>query len=707
MSSEKVLFPGTDEEYDFVGISDVSFSDDFILSFKAPLDYDEAVNFCLCLLNGFTWTETMEFIDGCFVVDLSSFVMENEYNDSSWYCSVELKSKIVGVGIRSSGEYYFTRRMNHRYGIYPFISRDDILSFSIGKYEVLQTRKTSLKTHLTKFKIKDSILKLKLVIINDESIDYSLDSLVLKYRSDSENIEYNIPITNGELVFEIDLKDYSFKAHYWDLYLLLDVNGEGIYLRVMNPEPYIKKTINYNPFKNLYITPDGFAINAYVSKNNSFSLIYQHRDPKDSLENNKKENLAYYLSKLLKHYYKRKNIWLLFEKKSETAQDNAFYLFKYYYENHPEKNVYYIIDKNSEDYGKLDGMYNRVLEHMSFKYMLYVFVSRLFISSEARGHAYLIRTLQGRLRDNVMDKPHVFLQHGVTAFKRVDYIFGKRGSNKTDLFVTTSQLEKEIIYKYFDYRYEQIILTGFCRWDYLEDESHGKEILLMPTWRKGLEDVEDGVFLNSTYYKNYSELLKNPELLKLLEDNNIRLNIRMHPKLEEFIDKFNVKHPLIHFCQADEKPVNELLMENSLLITDYSSVSWDMYYQKKPVLFYQFDYDEYEKTQGSYINMEKELFGDRYITSEDLISGLQEYIANSFQEKEKYSDMRQYYLEYCDHDNCQRTYDAIESHQDVIFERLKVSNMDKIKNNNLIRLFWRLMERDPYIDTGKMKRKFR
>ena len=31
-----------------------------------------------------------------------------------------------------------------------------------------------------------------------------------------------------------------------------------------------------------------------------------------------------------------------------------------------------------------------------------------------------------------------------------------------------------------------------------------------------------------------------------------------------------------------------------MLITDYSSVSWDVYYQEKPVVFYPFDLETYE-----------------------------------------------------------------------------------------------------------------
>lgn len=97
------------------------------------------------------------------------------------------------------------------------------------------------------------------------------------------------------------------------------------------------------------------------------------------------------------------------------------------------------------------------------------------------------------------------------------------------------------------------------------------------------------------------------------------------------------------------------------MITDYSSACWDVYYQGKPVLFYQFDVDDYNRTNGSYLNMEKDLFGDRCTEQEDLVHLIKDYAENGFQEKQKYAEMRKEYFAYIDHNNCQRTYEYIKS----------------------------------------------
>lgn len=49
----------------------------------------------------------------------------------------------------------------------------------------------------------------------------------------------------------------------------------------------------------------------------------------------------------------------------------------------------------------------------------------------------------------------------------------------------------------------------------------------------------------------------------------------------------------IHLISFGEVAVNEMLMRCRMLITDYSSVCWDVLYQDKPTLFYQFDLDKY------------------------------------------------------------------------------------------------------------------
>lgn len=100
-------------------------------------------------------------------------------------------------------------------------------------------------------------------------------------------------------------------------------------------------------------------------------------------------------------------------------------------------------------------------------------------------------------------------------------------------------------------------------------------------------------------------------------------------------------------------------MSCHMLITDYSSVSWEAYYQGKPVIFYAFDLDTYEKVHGSYLDYRKEVFGDLVWNEDSLIDAIEEYVKNGFKEKKEFAERRDYLLPYRDNNNSKRIYECI------------------------------------------------
>ena len=212
--------------------------------------------------------------------------------------------------------------------------------------------------------------------------------------------------------------------------------------------------------------------------------------------------------------------------------------------------------------------------------------------------------------------------------------------------------------KYFDYTEDKVPINGFARWDVLEDKSDAddKIILIMPTWRSWLEEVSDEEFLASDYYKNYSHLLESKELDDILKKTNTRVIFYIHPKFAGYLKNFNISADRVTLIPFGTKPLNEIMMKCHMLITDYSSVCWDVYYMKKPVLFYQFDIDKYNKAHGSYIDMKKELFGRRSETEAELIRDIEECINSGFKCLDKDIENHKEYFEYIDDKNSLRTY---------------------------------------------------
>ena len=287
----------------------------------------------------------------------------------------------------------------------------------------------------------------------------------------------------------------------------------------------------------------------------------------------------------------------------------------------------------------------------------------LLISPDGRHHAYAWKPMPNPVTRTLNKQKLYFLQHGVLALKNVDSLFSVDSSSSVDYFTASSEFEKNIIVNRMGYNPDKVPVTGLARWDGLRDTSDPAHpvILLMPTWRSWLEGQNDEIFQQSSYYQHYASLLSNQELQDYLKAHELKLLFYIHPKLQEFISTFHSEDSQIELYSFDSMPLNQLLMRCSMMITDYSSACWDVYYQGKPVLFYQFDVDDYNRTNGSYLNMENDLFGDRCTEQEDLVHLIKDYAENGFQEKQKYAEMRKEYFAYIDHNNCQRTYEYIKS----------------------------------------------
>jgi len=69
----------------------------------------------------------------------------------------------------------------------------------------------------------------------------------------------------------------------------------------------------------------------------------------------------------------------------------------------------------------------------------------------------------------------------------------------------------------------------------------------------------------------------------------------------------------------------------------------------------------YMENHGSYLDMEHDLFGDRYTELEDVISAIREYIESDFGESEKAKSLRSKYFAYIDNNNSKRTYEYLKS----------------------------------------------
>ena len=74
----------------------------------------------------------------------------------------------------------------------------------------------------------------------------------------------------------------------------------------------------------------------------------------------------------------------------------------------------------------------------------------------------------------------------------------------------------------------------------------------------------------------------------------------------------------------------------------------------KPVLFYQFDYDLYNTIHGSYLDMEKDLFGYRSLTLDKLLDDFENACKNNFKQPREDEIMRDSKFAFTDRNNSAR-----------------------------------------------------
>ena len=353
---------------------------------------------------------------------------------------------------------------------------------------------------------------------------------------------------------------------------------------------------------------------------------------------------------------KYKDLWLISERPDE-ARDNGYWLYKWILENKPETNIRYVLAKKSADYKKMPRK-DLIIEPGSAKHYIYWILSKYSVSTHMHGacpgKSFCIPFLPF-----ARHKKTIFLQHGVT-----QNMINLRGG--LDIITAVSENEKQLLIKSNPRYKNNIVITGFCRYDSLADESKEQKqkiILVMPTFRKWLRDIArlkdaNEVFKKTKYYKAWNSFLNDEQLSELLKENNLKLVFFPHNEMQDLAQNFKANSKRITIGKRGEFDIQALLKKSSVLITDYSSVYFDFVYMNKPVTFYQFDQEDFYAKHYSGTG-KKTPFGETFIEKSGLIDSIANIVKNGFSVEKKYKKEKENFFKYNDMQNCERVYDSI------------------------------------------------
>jgi CDP-glycerol glycerophosphotransferase len=522
----------------------------------------------------------------------------------------------------------------------------------------------------------------KLFTRNSDILDASL---LLKSRNHNLEIESPVEVRwNVETRKKFGLNRYDYKTlidfnkacdgkilkeDIYDVYLKLNLHDmdEEKLVRVGRPTFRGKLFINDTS----YLSGDTVSIiNPYYTfKASNLSLEVYEYDKETHHYLKMKQRFAW----IYRIFNQRKDIWIVGERPYK-AQDTGYHFFKYMREHHPEKNVFYVIEKDSPERKNVEPLGN-VITFKSKQHIWYSILAAKIISSHHPDYLYPIRTPKFR---RSVKATKVFLQHGVMGTKNMVANYGKDAPGfDTDIFLVSSDFEKNMIVHDFGYKPEEVFVTGLSRFDQLlnVDVRPKIQLLIIPTWRDWITTEES--FFDSEYYDKYKELVYHPALHSFAEKNNMEIVLCLHPNMQRFTQYF-AEAPVTIINQGDVD-VQKLLKESSLMITDYSSVGFDFSFLNKPIIYYQFDRNRFIGKRPSHLDLDKDLPGSIVKDISELLKALQQYGANNFTMLPENKVKSDKFIKYRDRNSSERIYNVISQ------TKLKKPISDRVMANPFVK----------------------
>ena len=365
-------------------------------------------------------------------------------------------------------------------------------------------------------------------------------------------------------------------------------------------------------------------------------------------------------------FIKSKPIWIMGERYGNHAGDNAFVLFEYLQKNYAQDiDAYFVLRSSAPQFERLKSN-PKLLTYNSPRHLeIFKQSDVILFTDKLKDVCENQKVIDDLLvsRDLSM-KSFIMLHHGVmylktTAFK--NYHKDNFG-HPVDAYIANSDFEKSNLINHSGFKPEQIMVSGFPRFDgLLNFENEKRYILLMPTWRRGMKNWNKTKFMNSFYFKQIQSFLNNPKLHEYLQQRDHILKFHVHFNMVDWLETFESKSKYVQILSPKNINVTNLLNDCSLLITDFSAICFDVAYMNKPVIFYDLGMETEDKLGQAPIseNFEAEIFGE-YLTQESqLVEEIRNYLENNFSIKPQHAERMKLFFKHHDNHNTQRVFEHV------------------------------------------------
>ena len=355
---------------------------------------------------------------------------------------------------------------------------------------------------------------------------------------------------------------------------------------------------------------------------------------------------------------KDRDIVLLYEKKCQKYEESASVLYEKLIDAGYD-NVYFIVDKSIPSVQDLPEKYRKnLIDKDSDKHLEYFFASDKFISTETIDHALQLRIANKAVLDKVNTEPltYIFLQHGpsymVSFGSDLRNGFRKKSWYKLHRTVVSSELEAQHFIERAGMEREDLYITGMAKFDRCVRNDDADRIIIMPTWRRWETNEAREDIRQTNYYKMICRMF-----YAVPEELRDKVIILPHPLMaerfaggvDETLDAEIGKRLLL----ADN--YDKVLRECDMLITDYSSISYDAFYRGANVIFCWEEKDECmtHYGEGTRLMLTEELaFGPVTMNDEERRKAIEETYGRP--QKQEYIDNYRQIIEFHDGKNSER-----------------------------------------------------
>lgn len=333
-------------------------------------------------------------------------------------------------------------------------------------------------------------------------------------------------------------------------------------------------------------------------------------------------------------------VWLFGERRGLAYEENGRVLFEYCKEVYPDIEAYYVVKQDVDI--KIPSKYkNYIIRKGSDRWRAILSRATHFFFNDSA-----LDILEGKQQlQQFSDVIYVFLTHGVLQYGTGTYV---RNHQYFDLICVG--VIADTIYGHRDWKYQfgAFAVTGLARWDKLlaRPKRNQKEILFCPTWRKRLDKKDWNTYSSKSSYleaincdpfiEKYGSFLTSEPLAHFLKTNDMTLIVSVHFRIKEMLEMFFgfvSERIVIKDDSVDSRTVQQLMVDSCLLITDYSSLMWDMAYMGKPVICYQFDKELvlWERNLDSFNLKDPQLFADVCYSEREVVEKLEKYSNSQFE----------------------------------------------------------------------------